>query len=81
MANHTNTNTFDGKILLAQVYVDGVEKIVLGMQHQLVFTASFTQGFNRELVIDPGHDYIAIIGIGGFVHGEQVTVKNAKFFV
>src|SRR5690554_459939 len=74
-ANDSNTDTFDLQCLMAQVQLNGSEVGVLRFKCDAVPLA--LKAFNRDFILQAGHDDLAVTHMFGAVYGQQVTFENA----
>jgi len=74
-AYDADTQAFDNQFLMFEVDFDGGEFRVLRQQPDLLAVALET--LDGHLIADPRHHDLAVAGLTGGVHGQQVTVVNA----
>src|SRR5712672_1675747 len=76
LADHADTEAFNGEIVFAQVDHDSLEFGILGEQFDGVAAAA--QALHRDFVVHARHHDLPRARFARAVHGEQVTVENAR---
>src|SRR5690554_4266225 len=79
-ANHSDAQTFNSKVLIAQIHLDHIEVRVFRPQLHLSPISRALEAFHCHLIADARYHNLSVTHLLGAVNGQQVAVQYACVF-